>query len=61
MRSLNEFTPALIAFTVVLGLVFYSPTPLWFKVLVVLSGLVMLVLSAAVVLAPRLKTSEEDA
>jgi type IV secretory pathway TrbL component len=46
----NEYVPTLIAFVALVVGVSYAPVPLWFKVLVVLSGVVMMLISSAVIL-----------
>lgn len=43
----NEFAPTVLAFALVVVGVSWAPVPLWFKFLVLLSGIIMMIISLA--------------
>lgn len=45
----NEYLPTMAAFVLLVLGISYMDVPLWFKVLVVVSGVVMMILSVAVI------------
>jgi len=50
---MSEYLPTLVAFAAIVIGVSYAPVPVWYKVLVVLSGIVMMFFSAALLVQKR--------
>ena len=55
----NEFLPTIVVFAIMVIAVSYAPTPLWYNIVVIVSGVLMMFLSGAF-LSTRKKDDNDD-